>query len=160
MIGSVYPALILQNCKRLLLLPCQLTLGLSKRMTHQPSGAEFERPRYSGVEESKGFDPPNASSAQPRVPLGAMSPNTPARPRRRSAEQRFSEYEKIVRCRKQSRVQGVVEERQRAEKARARQQARTQQQIRAQETRNSRLRQNQAERQETLTAYKMEEQQQ
>ena len=87
-------------------------------MAHQPSGAVFERPRDSGVEESKSFDSPNDLPAQPRVPLGAMSPNRPAILRRRSGKQRSaSRTRKIVRYREQSRVQEVVEERQRAEKA-------------------------------------------
>ena len=160
MIGSGYPASILQNCKRLHLLPCKWTLGLSSRMAHQLGGATFERPRGGRVEESKGFDPPNASPAQPRVPLGAMSPNTPARLRRRSAEQKLAESaRKRVRYREQSRVQEVTEERQRAEKARAQQQARTQQQTRAQEARNSRRRQQRAERQAALAAYETEQQQ-
>ena len=120
MIGSVYPASILQNCKRLLLLPYKWTLELGSRMAHQLSSAAFEHPRDRCVKESKGFDPPNASPAQPRVRLGAMSANTPVRQKRRSAEQRLVEStRKIVRYRKQSRVQEVVEERQRAEKARA-----------------------------------------
>ena len=103
MIGSVYPASVLQNCKRLLL-PCKKTLGLSSEMAPQPSGAAFERPWDSGVEESKSFDPPDASPAQPRVSLGAMPLNKPARPRRRSAEQRSPEStRKIARYREQSR---------------------------------------------------------
>ena len=116
-------------------------------MTHQPSGAAFERPMGSGVEESKGLDPPNVSPAQPWVSLCATSPNTSARPRRPSAEQRLVEStRKTVGYCEQSRVQDVVEERQRAEKARAQQQARTEQQTRAQEARNSRRRQQRAER--------------
>ena len=161
MIWLDYFAPILQNCRRLLLLPCKWTLGLSIRMAHQPSGAVFERPRDSGVKECKGFDPPNASPAQSRVPLGAMSPNTPARSRRRWAEQTLAEStRKRVRYSEQSRVQEVVEERQRAEKARAQQQARTQQQTPAQEIRNSQRRQQRFERQAALAAYEMEQQQQ
>ena len=147
MIGSVPPASVFQNCKRLIILPCKWALGLSSRMAHQLSDAAFERPRDSDVEESKGFDPPNTSPAPSRVPLGAMSLNTPARLRRRSAKQGLAESMRkiIITYREQSRVQEVVEERQREEKARAQQQARTQQQTRAHEARNSRRRQQLAE---------------
>ena len=130
-------------------------------MAHQPSDAAFERPRDSGVEESKGFDLSNASPAQPRVPLGAMYPNTPARPRQRSAEQRLAENtRKIVRYREQMRVQEVVEERQWAEKARAQRQDRIQQQTRTQEARYSRYWQQRTERQVALADYEIEQQQQ
>ena len=120
--------------------------------TRTPSGVAFKRPRDCGAENGKGFDPPNASPAQPRVSLDAMYPNTPARPRRLSTEQRLVEStRKRVSYHEQSRVKEVVEERQREEKVRA------QQQICAQEARNSRRQQQRAERPVALSAYELDQ---